>query len=415
VSGRRPTAAALRRALRLAFGLALEGLSDEQVLAAAGAALDGSHPALAPAGRLAQVVDRLPIDESWMFRDEPLWAWLRADLLPALLAAALERGRPLRAVSLGCAGGQETHSLAILALRLLLDMGVPSSGAAAHVRLRGVDASPGRVALAASGLASAWSVQRCPPGWLGERVRCEDPAAGRWRVDAAVRSLCRFEVGNLLDAAAPGSQALRGEDLVLCRHVLIYFRPEEAATAVVGLAAALDPGAVLVLSPAESHFAAGLPGLEPLGMVGAFRARPVAVAEPAVPRRDAPSARRPRAPRAEAGRPSRPAAPRRAERPAETASRLARAAVEHAAAGRPADALREARAACFHDPRHLFSRLVLGRELMAVDRYRGRAVLAELLDLAVTLPAEAEVPHAPGLSVGQLTTAARLLMQRGEP
>ncbi|HET9552192.1 MAG TPA: CheR family methyltransferase, partial [Anaeromyxobacteraceae bacterium] len=280
MSGRRPTAAALRRALRHGFGLALEGLSDEQVLAAAGAALDGSHPALAPAGALARVVDRLPIDESWMFRDEPLWAWLQADLLPALLAVATQRGRPLRAVSLGCAGGQETHSLAILLLKLLLELGVPSAGAAAHVRLRGVDASPARVALAASGRASAWSVQRCPPGWRGERVRCEDPATGRWRVDEAVRSLCRFEVGNLLDAAAPGSQALRGEDLVLCRHVLIYFRPEEAAEVVAGLAAALDPGAVLVLSPAESHFAVGLPGVEPLGMVGAFRARQ---AEPPAP------------------------------------------------------------------------------------------------------------------------------------
>ncbi|MCM2333319.1 MAG: hypothetical protein NDI82_05165, partial [Anaeromyxobacteraceae bacterium] len=226
-------AGALRRALRAAYGLGLEGLSDAQLLAAM-APLGGGHPALAPVGALAQVVDALPIAESWMFRDEPLWSWLQEELLPGLVVDALSSGRPVRAVSLGCAGGQEAHSLAILLLGLLEAAGYPSSGAAARLAVLGIDASPQRVAQAASGLASSWSVARCPPRWLGGRVRLVDPAAGRWQVDEAVRALCRFEVGNLLEVARPGSAALRGAGLVLCRHVLIYFRPEEAAAVVAG-------------------------------------------------------------------------------------------------------------------------------------------------------------------------------------
>lgn len=400
-------AAAIRRALRAAYGLGLEGLSDQQVLAAA-ASPGEDHPDLTQLAALARIVDSLPIDESWMFRDESLWSWLQEELLPSLVVDALSAGRPLCAVSLGCAGGQEVHSLAILVLGLLEAAGIPAGRAAASARLLGIDASPARVALAASGEASAWSVQRCPPRWLAARVQPVDAASVRWQVDRAVRALCRFEVGNVLEAARPESGLLRGMDLVLCRHVLIYFRPDEAAEVVAGLARSLDPGATLVLSPAEAHFATSLPGLEPAGAVGAFHR---IAAEPARPARpQALQASWARARLRSRPRPQ-PAPPSRQDGPV---SQHALAALQHGAAGRSAEALREARAACFHDPRNLLSRLVLGRQLLSVDRTRGCAVLADLLDVTDALPAESAVPQAPGLSVGQLTAAALLLMNRGD-
>jgi chemotaxis protein methyltransferase CheR len=407
-SGPAGRAASVRLSLRAAFGLGLEGLSDEQVLAAA--SLPGeSQDEPSRAEALAQVVDRLPIDESWMFRDESLWTWLQEVMLPDLVVGALSSGRPLTALSLGCAGGQEAHSLAILLMGLLEAAGIPAGGVAAYARVLGLDASPARVALAASGQASAWSVERCPSRWLGGRVRLVDPTAGRWQVDEDVRAMCRFEVGNLLEVVRPGSEALRGVDLILCRHVLIYFRPDDAAAVVARLAAALDPGATLVLSPAEAVFATGLPCLEPVeatGAVGAFRRT-----APGMPRR-ARSGSAPATPTPVRGRrPTRPMAKLRLVGPT---SRHAQAALEHTAAGRSAEALREARAACYHDPRHLLSMFVLGRELLEVDRFRGRAVLAELLELTDALPAEATVPHAPGLSVRQVSAAAQLLMKRGD-
>jgi chemotaxis protein methyltransferase CheR len=400
-------AASVRLSLRAAFGLGLEGLSDAQVLAAA-SSLGESQDEPSRAEALARVVDQLPIDESWMFRDESLWTWLQEDVLPDLVVGAISSGRPLTALSLGCAGGQEAHSLAILLMGLLEAAGIPASGAAACARVLGLDASPARVALAASGQASAWSVQRCPSRWLGGRVRLVDPTAGRWEVDEKVRAMCRFEVGNLLEVVQPGSEALHGVDLVLCRHVLIYFRPDDAAAAVARLATALDPGATLILSPAEAVFATDLPGLEPIratGAVGAFRR----VAQ-VVPRRGRSGSAAATTTEIRGRRPARPMAKLRLVAPT---SHHAQAALEHTAAGRSAEALREARAACYHDPRHLLSMLVLGRELLEVDRFRGRAVLAELLELTGALPAEAAVPHAPGLSVSQVSAAAQLLLKRG--
>ena len=89
-------------------------------------------------------------------------------------------------------------------------------------------------------------------------------------------------------------------------------------------------------------------------------------------------------------------------------------ALEHAHAGRTEDALREARAALFHDPRHLYSRMLLGRHLIEVDQARGREVLRDLLAATAALAPEEAVPSADGLSVGQLAAVVRLLLARPE-
>ncbi|HEX9049144.1 MAG TPA: CheR family methyltransferase, partial [Anaeromyxobacter sp.] len=250
-----PGIASARRHLEATYGLALEGLGDDQIAGAIRAAADGcSDPA--DAAFLARVVDRLPIDESWLFREDGLWEWLRDAAGPALLEAAAAAARPLRVLSVGCSSGQEPFSAAIVLQGLLERGGIPPSAAAEHARIVGLDPSPARVEAARLGVLPAWSVQRARPGWLRGRVEPEDDAGTRFRVAPAVRAMCRFDVGNLVDLAARGNAALAGYDLVLCRHVLIYFRPAEAERLAGALARALDPGAVLVLSAPEAHLLA---------------------------------------------------------------------------------------------------------------------------------------------------------------
>lgn len=399
---------ATRRHLEAAYGLALEGLTLDQIASAVSAAQRAGPPAAAddPAW-LARVVDRLPIDESWLFRDEELWTWLRDVAGPQLLERAMALGRPVRVLSLGCSSGQEPFSVAILFQGLLEAAGIPGSAAHAYVSVTGVDSSPGRVALARSGVVNAWSVQRTRAEWLRGRVLLEDRQTGRHRVDATVQAMCRFEVGNLVEIAARGNAALGGADLVLCRNVLIYFRPAEAERIAAELGRGLDPGALLVFSAAEAHLLAASGTVEPLGQLGAGRA--------GAPRGEGASPAKGRHPR-RATSPARPgrrkAAPSTARPPTDAVARHVRIAVEHARAGRGSEALREARAALFHDPHQLFPRLLVAEQLMAIDEARGQRMLRELLEQASRLPPEAAVPLAEGLSVGQLADAARLLLER---
>ncbi|MGB8931528.1 MAG: CheR family methyltransferase, partial [Anaeromyxobacteraceae bacterium] len=246
--------AATRRSLEAVFGLALEGLTGDQIASAIAAALQAGAPedAADPAW-LARVLDRLPIDESWLFRDDELWTWLRDEAGPALLDRALALGSPIRILSLGCSSGQEPFSLGILFQGILERAGIPGSAAAAYVTVTGIDSSPARVEQARTGIVNGWSVHRSRADWLRGRVALEDPQTGRHRIDPAVRALCRFEVGNLLELVAQGNAALGGFDLVLCRNVLIYFRPAEAERIAAELAGALDRGALLAFSAAEAH------------------------------------------------------------------------------------------------------------------------------------------------------------------
>lgn len=395
--------AATRRHLEAAYGLALEGLTDDQVASAVGAAFRDAAPADPSEQRwLERVVDRLPIDESWLFRDEELWTWLRDQAGPALLERALLLGRPVRVLSLGCSTGQEAFSLAILFQGLLEQTGIPGSAAGAYVQVTGIDSSPARVEQARAGALSAWSVQRSNPGLLRGRVALEDSQTGRHRLDPTVRAMCRFEVGNLLDVAARGNAVLGGADLVLCRNVLIYFRPAEAERIAAGIARGLDPGALIAFSAAEAHLLAASGTIEPLGQLGAGRAgRPPEAAAAMAPVR-----------RTAAERPRRPAPRPRARPSSDAVAAHIRVAVEHARAGRGFEALREARAALFHDPLQLFPRLIVAEQLMGVDEERGRTMLRELLEHAARLPPEASVPLADGLSVAQLADAARLLLRR---
>jgi chemotaxis protein methyltransferase CheR len=396
----------VRRQLEAAYGLALDGLEPGQISAAVAAATGEGLGAEDPRF-LARVVDHLPIDESWLFREDALWEWLRG-ALPSLLERALAGGRPARVLSIGCSSGQEPFSAAILLQGLAAQAGIPAS-AAAYPQIVGLDPSPARILAARAGAVASWSVQRCRPDWLQGRVAPDESAPGRWVVDPSVRAMCRFEVGNLVDVAQRGNAALAGYDLVLCRHVLIYFKPAEAERLAGLLARGLDPGAVLAFSAAEAHLVAAS-GLEPLAYLGAGRASRAAAA-PALHRRARAAALPPATAARRTGALRAAVPPRaRADGRGERIARHVHVALEHAVAGRGAEALREARAALLHDPRHLYSRMLLGRQLIDVDAARGREVLRDLLASASSLPEDAAVPCADGLSVGQLAAAVRLLL-----
>lgn len=440
-----------RRALEQTFGLALEAVTDQEIsravdLAAGAGPLDWEDP-----GFLARLVDQLPIDESSLFRNEGLWRWLAGEL-PAWLDGAMARGRPLRALSLGCSFGQEVFSLAMLLIAELRRRGIPSTAASGFATVWGVDASEARLAAARSGLVRAWSVQRAALEWTQGYLHPDPADPTRYQVDPAVLAVTSFERRNLVELVEQPS-ALGGHAVILCQHVLVYFREQTALQVLRRLALAADPGTVIITSPIEAHLLTQVEELERLPQVGAARRRglmpprvkprpapaksgedgastgpartePAGTAQPersrgpllhpppAVGREGgSTSSARPQGVQPERGRgpPAHQAAAAGAG--ASSAEASVRLALELAAAGRFAESLAAARAACDADPGHLVARFLVGQALLSVDPPQGRRVLQELSQAVARLDQSTALPWAAELSVEQLASAVSLLLE----
>ncbi|HEY2837048.1 MAG TPA: protein-glutamate O-methyltransferase CheR [Rhizomicrobium sp.] len=190
------------------------------------------HEALAGA-----VLEALTVSETSFFRDAAMFARLRDEILPTLVAARSGERR-LRIWSAGCASGQEVWSLAIL-----LDA-LPLQGWT--VDLIGTDLSGASIRRAEQGLYSQFEVMR----GLSEQdvARYFQAQEQGFLVSERLKHMVRFRVFNLLDSFG----WLDDLDLVLCRNVLMHFDRSQRLSVLERLAEVLAPDGVLVLGETEN-------------------------------------------------------------------------------------------------------------------------------------------------------------------
>ncbi|HZQ77600.1 MAG TPA: CheR family methyltransferase [Acidimicrobiia bacterium] len=372
-------------------------------------------------------VEALTISETHLFRIRGQFDALAERVLPSLVVAR-RRTRRLRLWSAGCSTGEEAWTLAILLERLL-----PPGWDATVL---GTDVAERALAQARRGVYGARSFRQTPES---VRARWFTPAGDRWEVDPALRRRVRFAPLNLATDDYPSFEnGTAGLDVVLCRHVLVYFSPEARARTAARLARCLAPGGWLAVAPAELS-AAEFPGLEVRHFPAAIlHQRP----DPAAERSGSPV---PGPPTAAVRRaPGAPATPPRAPTPetaeAETARRAAdRLAGARAAADRgegpaarrladaaldadpllaPARELRahllledgddegaegELRAALFLDPARPVAHAMLGALLARRgERSRAAAAAAEVRRLLAGRSAGETVPGEGEVTVGRL-------------
>jgi chemotaxis protein methyltransferase CheR len=188
------------------------------------------------------LVATLTIGETHFFRNRPQFEALERHILPDLIARRRDVRR-LRLWSAGCASGEEPYSLAILIHQLLPDL--PDW----NVSILGTDISRSALEKARQGVYGRWSFREVPPetqaGWFIER-------GGRFEVLPRVRDLVSFGYLNLVEDVYPSlSTNTNALDLILCRNVLMYFRPDTARGVVARLHGALADGGWLVVGHTE--------------------------------------------------------------------------------------------------------------------------------------------------------------------
>ncbi|MBW1878571.1 MAG: chemotaxis protein CheR [Deltaproteobacteria bacterium] len=179
---------------------------------------------------------RITISRFW--RDRKVWEDLADTVLPALDAAARERGdERLRVWSAGCASGEEPYSVALVGAFLLTDP-LP-------IAITATDVDPCMLERARDGRYQVGSLRALPEGW---RVRAFEALGGKWALREAFRVGVRFLEQDVRYQVPAGPF-----DLVLCRNLAFtYFTPVLQRAVAARIAGALVAGGALVVGCHEA-------------------------------------------------------------------------------------------------------------------------------------------------------------------
>ena len=179
----------------------------------------------------------LTIHVSHFFRNPSVFRRLSGEVIPELLGAR----RELNLMSVGCAGGEEPYTLALILREHFAD--ALQKG---RFSIRGLDVDAATLEQAREALYHPDRLAEVPAEMLSRWFAREGE---RYRLDQEIRSQVGFARADLNHPPAWDPC-----DLILCRNVLIYFERERQETILNRFADALAPGGVLVLGKSETLF-----------------------------------------------------------------------------------------------------------------------------------------------------------------
>jgi chemotaxis protein methyltransferase CheR len=183
----------------------------------------------------------LTIHVSHFFRNPSTFEMLSREILPELMQKS--GGGEIRLMSVGCAGGEEPYSLA-----LIMREKFPKAVEAGRVTIKGTDVDEITLAGARAGLYHPDRLAEVAPELLERWFTREND---RFRLSQQIRSMVDFSHADLNDPTPPEKC-----DLILCRNVLIYFERSRQEAILTGFAEALGSGGTLVLGKSETLFGA---------------------------------------------------------------------------------------------------------------------------------------------------------------
>jgi len=189
---------------------------------------------------LTALLDAIATNHTSFFREMQHFDFLRATVLPPLMARA---GTPILGWSAACSSGEEPYTLAMTCLQVLGEQ------APQRVRLLASDLSTKVLRVARAGVYSADRVANLPFETLRKFFeKGLGVHQGTVRVAPLVRRMIDFQQINLLDVPASGA----AYDFIFCRNVMIYFDAQVQQRVVQGLERRLAPGGYLFISHSES-------------------------------------------------------------------------------------------------------------------------------------------------------------------
>ena len=190
-----------------------------------------------PAGgpELRQLINLLTTNETFFFREQQHFDFLRDTVLPAR-----DRSRPFRLWSAASSTGEEAYTAAMVLAEALPDN---------RWEIVGTDISTRVVEGAQLGIYPLTAADKIPRQLLRKYcLRGRDEYDGRMAVDRNLRARVNFRRHNLMENLGH----LGRFDVIMLRNVMIYFDPDTKRELVGRLQEMLHPGGYLIVGRSES-------------------------------------------------------------------------------------------------------------------------------------------------------------------
>lgn len=185
-----------------------------------------------------QLLDTLTINVTKFFRNQEVWAVLEEEVIPKLFEGNPE---PRRVWSAGCASGEEIYSVSMLLRDWASRFGRIEEMERFH--LLGTDVDRRSLEAASEACFPELSMGETPDR-MRERWFSPGPP---YLLDERIREKVRFEQRDLISGPAEP-----GQNLILCRNVIIYFDRSIQEELFDRFYEALVPGGYLVLGKVET-------------------------------------------------------------------------------------------------------------------------------------------------------------------
>jgi chemotaxis protein methyltransferase CheR len=181
----------------------------------------------------------LTIHVSQFFRNPSMFEKLQREIFPILYKNCAANMAPLRIWSLGCAGGEEAYSLAILLREHFAhDLRQTST------TIDATDIDEDTLQAARKALFNEDKLKDMPDGLCERYFR---QSGSRMQLSSVIREMVTFHKDNITSV-----EKFQPYHLVLCRNTLIYFTRPDQEKILHGLADILPVGAILILGKSET-------------------------------------------------------------------------------------------------------------------------------------------------------------------
>ena len=193
-----------------------------------------------------RLIDAITTNETLFFRDNNPFQLLRHKLIPDHIDRIMENKNgslpSIKIWSAACSTGQEVYSIAIILKELLGDFNKWK------ISLTGTDISDSAIAQASYGKYNKTEISRgLQPD---QELKYFIPNGTSSRIKDEIRYIANFKKLNLLEPF----NIVGKFDIILCRNVAIYFKPENRKNLFERLSQQLNPNGALIIGSTESLF-----------------------------------------------------------------------------------------------------------------------------------------------------------------